>query len=93
MELALLGARSGVFPAFVWERGKGGTVKDCAQDAAERPPIEEFLGEQRRFAHLVGKDKVTGEAKVKPGQEENIAKLKGWVQSNVDRMYSLAALK
>ena len=93
VELALLGARSGVFPAFVWERGKGGTVKDCPQDAAERPDITEFLTEQRRFAHLVGKDKVTGEPKIKPGQEANMVKLKAWVQSNVDRMYSLAALK
>ncbi len=93
VELALLGARSGVFPAFVWEKGKGGSVKDCSLDASERPSIEQFLGEQRRFAHLVGKDKSTGEIKVKPGQEENIERLRGWVQSNVERMYSLAALK
>jgi pyruvate ferredoxin oxidoreductase beta subunit len=93
VELALLGARSGVFPAFVWERGKGGSVKDCSQDATERPTITEFLGEQRRFAHLVAKDKVTGEVKVRPGQEENIERLTAWVQSNVDRMYALAELR
>ena len=72
VELALLGARSGVFPAFVWERGKGGSVKDCPVEAAERPSIEQFLGEQRRFAHLVGKDKVTGEVKLKPGREKGL---------------------
>ena len=93
VELALLGARSGVFPAFVWERGKGGSVKDCPVEAAERPSIEQFLGEQRRFAHLVGKDKVTGEVKVKPGREKDVENLKLWVQSNVERMYSLAGLK
>ncbi len=63
-------------------------MKDCPQDASERPNITEFLGEQRRFGHLVGKDKVTGEVKVKPGQEENMAKRTAWVQGNVDRMYS-----
>jgi pyruvate/2-oxoacid:ferredoxin oxidoreductase beta subunit len=30
VEIALLGARSGVFPAFVWELGKGGSIKDAA---------------------------------------------------------------
>ena len=93
VELALLGARSGVFPAFVWERGKGGSVKDCPVEAAERPSIEQFLGEQRRFAHLVTKDKATGEAKVRPGREKDVENLKLWVQSNVERMYSLAGLK
>jgi pyruvate/2-oxoacid:ferredoxin oxidoreductase beta subunit len=93
VELALLGARSGVFPAFVWERGKGGSVKDCEPNAADRPSIEEFLAEQRRFGHLVRKDKDTGKPKIVAGQEENIEKLKTWVQSNVERMYGLAGLK
>jgi pyruvate ferredoxin oxidoreductase beta subunit len=93
VELALLGARSGVFPAFVWERGKGGSVKDCAREAAERPDILPFLGMQRRFAHLVVKDKVTGEVKPRPEREQDMARLREWVQSNVERMYSLAQLK
>ncbi|MFN8587023.1 MAG: thiamine pyrophosphate-dependent enzyme [Candidatus Eisenbacteria bacterium] len=93
VELALLGARSGVFPAFVWEKGKGGSVKDCSLDAAERPDVVDFLAMQRRFAHLVQRDKVTGEVKPKAGREQDIENLKGWVQSNVERMYSLANLK
>jgi len=93
VELALLGARSGVFPAFTWERGKGGAVKDCELDAAQRPSVVEFLAEQRRFAHLVRKDKDTGAPKIVPGQEENIERLKSWVQGNVERMYGLAGLK
>lgn len=93
VELALLGARCGVFPAFQWERGKGGSVKDCDLDAATRPSVVEFLAEQRRFAHLVRKDKVTGEPKIVPGQEENIERLKAWVQGNVERLYGLASLK
>lgn len=92
VELALLGARSGVFPPFVWERGKGGSVKDCSKVAAERPPVEEFLGAQRRFAHLVKKDPVTGKVTPKPGREEDLERLRGWVQSNVERCYALAQL-
>jgi len=43
VELALLGARCGVFPAFTWERGKGGKILDCPLAASERPAVEEFL--------------------------------------------------
>ena len=92
VELALLGARSGVFPPFVWERGKGGSVKDCSKNAAERPAIEEFLGAQRRFAHLVKKDPVTGKVTAKPGREADLERLRAWVQSNVERCYALAQL-
>jgi pyruvate/2-oxoacid:ferredoxin oxidoreductase beta subunit len=92
IELALLGARSGVFPPFVWEQGKGGSVKDCPREASQRPPIEEFLGAQRRFAHLVRKDAVTGAISARPGREADLEKLRAWVQSNVERVYSLAQL-
>jgi pyruvate/2-oxoacid:ferredoxin oxidoreductase beta subunit len=93
VELALLGARCGVFPAFVWERGKGGSVKDCPHDAPERPPVEEFLAAQRRFAHLVRRDKETGLPVVLPGREGDVAKLRTWVDGNVARLYRLAELK
>jgi len=93
VDLALLGARSGVFPAFVWERGTGGVIRDCDRDAALRAPVEEFLGRQRRFAHLVEKDDVTGTWRAKPGREEALASLRAWVQSNVERVYALAALR
>lgn len=93
MELALMGARSGVFPTFIWKRGEGGVVKDCAREAKDRPPVIEFLGAQRRFAHLVEKDKATGQPRVKPGHEQDLAKLEEWVQGNVERLYYLAELK
>jgi pyruvate/2-oxoacid:ferredoxin oxidoreductase beta subunit len=93
VELALLGARCGVFPAFVWERGTGGSVKDCARAAADRPPVEEFLAEQRRFAHLVRRDRETGRPLVLPGREDDVAKLRTWVDGNVERLYRLAELK
>ena len=92
VEIATLGARCGIFPTFVWERGKGGSVKDCAQDAQERPSIEEFLLAQRRFGHLVERDKETGAAKPKPGREQQLVDLRTWTQENVDRLYSLATL-
>lgn len=93
MKLAELGAQAGVYPAFVWERGKGGSVKDCARDAAERPAIEEFLGLQRRFAHLVKRDSASRRFVAREGREDDLSKLRDWVQANVERLYRLAELK
>lgn len=92
MELALLGARCGAFPAFVWEKGKGGTVKDCPRESEKRIGIETFLGKQRRFHHLVTKDEAGGYA-VRPGREGDFAQLSEWVQHNVDRLYQLGELR
>jgi pyruvate ferredoxin oxidoreductase beta subunit len=89
--LALLGAKTGAFPAFIWEKGKGGSVKDCSLDPAKRPPLEEFLGGQRRFNHLVKKE--NGSFVPRPGREDDIAKLRDWVQGNVERLYKLSELK
>jgi pyruvate ferredoxin oxidoreductase beta subunit len=93
IELALLGARAGVFPAFVWERGKGGKVVDCALAASERPTVEEFLGAQRRFTHLVQRVGTNGHYVPRPGREADVEKLRDWVQQNVERIYRLAELK
>jgi pyruvate ferredoxin oxidoreductase beta subunit len=93
IELALLGARSGVFPAFLWERGKGGSVKDCERDATARPRVTEFLGAQRRFQHLVEKDAERGGYRTRAGREPEMARLEEWVQGNVERLYRLAELR
>jgi pyruvate ferredoxin oxidoreductase beta subunit len=93
IDLALVGAQAGVFPAFIWRRGKGGSVKDCSRNAADRPAVEEFLGQQRRFAHLVQTDKATGKPMAKPGREKDLEGMKDWVQSNVERLYQLCELK
>lgn len=93
VELALLGARSGVFPAFVWERGKGGSIKDCSLDPKERPDVLEFLGMQRRFAHMVVRDKQTGEVKPRPEREADLERLREWVQHNVERLHGLGQLR
>lgn len=93
VRIAMLGAQSGVFPALVWERGRGGSVKDCALDAAERPPIEEFLGSQRRFHHLVQRDPETQRFVPRQGREADVERLRAWVQTNVERLYRLSELK
>lgn len=93
IRLATMGAQCGIFPAFVWEKGKGGSVKDCSLDAKERPPLENFLGMQRRFNHLVQKAPANGGYVVRPGREPQMEQLKEWTQSNVERLYRLAELK
>jgi pyruvate ferredoxin oxidoreductase beta subunit len=93
VELALQGARSGVFPAFVWERGKGGKVVDCPREAADRPAIEPFLAAQRRFQHLVRRNPETGEIAVRPRRAEVMERLHGIVQENVERLYRLAEMR
>jgi pyruvate ferredoxin oxidoreductase beta subunit len=92
VKLAEMGAQCGVYPAFVWEHGKGGSVKDCARDAADRPALEEFLGLQRRFHHLVMKHGANGGFTVRPGREAEVERLRAWTQSNVERLYKLADL-
>lgn len=88
-----LGAQVGVYPMFVWERGRGGSVKDCPREAADRPRLEDFLGTQRRFHHLVTRDAGRGAFVARPGQEETVARLREWTQRNVERLYALAELK
>jgi pyruvate/2-oxoacid:ferredoxin oxidoreductase beta subunit len=93
VKLATLGAQAGAYPVFTWEKGKGGSVKDCAREASDRPAIEEFLGLQRRFHHMVQKDPATGRFVARDGREADMEKLRAWVQSNVERLYRLAELK
>ncbi len=93
IQIATLGAQCGVFPAFTWEKGKGGSVKDCALDARERPALEEFLGIQRRFHHLVQRSGADGTYAVRPGKEAIVESLRAWTQGNVERLYKLAELK
>ncbi len=93
IELALLGAQCGVFPAFSWERGKGGKVLDCALEATERPAVEKFLGAQRRFHHLVQRDTANGGFVVRPEREAEVQRLREWTQGNVERLYRLAEMK
>ena len=92
IHLGEMGAQTGVYPAFVWERGKGGSVKDCALDPAQRPPLEEFLGLQRRFHHLVARKPEGGGFTARAGREDDLVQLKAWTQKNVERLYKLAEM-
>jgi len=67
-------------------------VMDCPVEAAERPPIEEFLAAQRRFQHLVRKHPETGKPEIRPGREADVEKVRAWAQGNVERLYKLAEL-
>jgi hypothetical protein len=68
-------------------------VKDCARDAAERPAIEEFLGSQRRFHHMVERNPASTGFTARQGREGDVERLRVWVQDNVERLYRLAELK
>ena len=68
-------------------------IEIAARDAAERPPIESFLGLQRRFHHLVRRDPADGSFVARPGAETELERMREWTQSNVERLYALADLK
>ena len=92
IHLGEMGAQTGVYPAFVWERGKGGSVKDCDLDPAQRPPLENFLGLQRRFHHLVMRKPEGSGFTARPGREDDLVQFKAWTQKNVERLYKLAEM-
>jgi len=93
IEMVLMGAKGGVYPTFVWKRGEGGKVVNCKREAKDRPSLEELLAAQRRFVHIVERDRKTGEARVKPGREAHFEAFRTWVQDKVERLYQLAEIK
>lgn len=92
VELAKMGASVGFSPGFIKEKGQKGSVKFVSRNPDERPPIEEFMGMQRRFDHLVMKDKTTGKIVVRPSAEKIMAQIKEAVQQYIDRLFKLAEL-
>jgi len=70
-----------------------GKIVDCKREAKDRPGVEEFLAAQRRFVHIIERDRKTGEVRVKPGREHHVEAFRTWVQDNVERLYHLAELK
>ncbi len=93
VKMAQLGCETGFFPCLMKERGKKGEVKFVESDPVKRPPIEEFMGPQRRFYHLVEKDKGTGAFKVRPGKEDTLAQVRDWLQKNLTTLHNLMALE
>lgn len=66
--LARLACETGFFPCFLKEQGKRAELKFVDLDPAKRPPIEAFMGRQRRFHHLIATDQ-EGKPSVRPGAE------------------------
>lgn len=89
-QLARLGCETGFFPCFTKEHGKVGEVKFVEPDVAKRPRIEDFMGPQRRFQHLVYKDPTTRAFTARPGFEATLDRIRDWIQSRLARLQHLA---
>ena len=78
---------------FVWERGKGGSVKDCPLDAADRPRSRTSSG--RSAASITWSCAIPSTAASSPARvrKRRWSRLKEWTQKNVERLYGLAELK
>ncbi|MBI2343696.1 MAG: hypothetical protein HYV02_05150 [Deltaproteobacteria bacterium] len=90
VHLAQLACETGFFPCYAKERGRPGELKFVELDATKRPPIEAFLGLQRRFQHLVRFNKATGTYDIRPGQEESVARIRDWIQHRLEQLQRLA---
>lgn len=80
MELARLACETGFFPCFIKSRQEAAQLKFVEIDPAKRPPVEDFMGPQRRFHHLVAKDPVSGSFKARPQKEAMVQQIRDWIQ-------------
>lgn len=87
--LARAGCATGFFPCFLKERGHPAELRHVALDPARRPPIESFMGPQRRFHHLVMADPTTGTYVARPGNEATLAAIRDGIDR---RLRTLAQL-
>ena len=51
---------------------------DCKREAKDRLILEEFLAAQRRFVHIIERDRKTGEIRIKPGREHHVEAFRTW---------------
>lgn len=86
IKLARLGCETGFFPCFMKEGKEKGEVKFVETESSKRPPIEEFMGLQRRFHHLVHKDPKTGQFQTRPGKEEVLQQIRDWIQNRIESL-------
>lgn len=93
VKLAQLSCETGFFPCLMKERGKKGELKFVEMDATKRPPIEDFMGPQRRFYHLVEKNKETGAFQARPGKEETVAHIRNWLQGRLASLNDLMQIE
>lgn len=92
VRLAQLACETGFFPCLMKERGKKGELKFVETDPAKRPPIEAFMGPQRRFYHLVEKNRETGAFQARPGMEETVTGVRDWLQKNLLTLQDLMSM-
>lgn len=90
--LARLGCETGFFPCFVKERGTPGAIKFMEPRAEDRPPIEQFMGPQRRFHHLIEQDPATGQFRARAGKEAAVARIREAVAARLASLQAVAAL-
>lgn len=91
--LAKLGCETGFFPCLMKERGKKGEIKFVETDPAQRPAIEEFMGPQRRFYHLIEKNKDTGRYQARAGKEDEVELIRNWLQERISTLTALMAVE
>ncbi|MBI2981219.1 MAG: hypothetical protein HYY44_02785 [Deltaproteobacteria bacterium] len=89
IELAKLASQSGLFPTFMKEKGKEGIMKHVAPDSTRSQKLLNFLGEQRRFHHLVRKNK-EGIPSPLPGREKELKTIEEWIEKNLKSLNRLA---
>lgn len=92
IKLAKLSAEVGLFPCFLKEKGQKGAVKFVSRVPEERPALEEFMGPQRRFQHLVTTDKETGKFVIRPQAQKWMEQMRSSVQGGLDRLFKIAEL-
>lgn len=88
-ELGQLGSKTGLFPNFRKRAGQPGELKHVPD---KRVPVEEFLVLQRRFEHLVKRDRETGKPAIVKGREAQVAAIQAYADRNVERLKRLALL-
>ncbi|MBI2345412.1 MAG: hypothetical protein HYV03_00670 [Deltaproteobacteria bacterium] len=87
--LARLGCETGFFPCFLKEEGRPGQLKFVELDPGKRPAIEEFMGPQRRFHHLVRKSPETGSFEARPGREQIFSQIRASIQQRLESLTRL----
>lgn len=93
VKMAQLGCETGFFPCMMKERGKKGEIKFVELDPGMRPPVEDFMGPQRRFYHLVEKNKETGMFQTRAGKEEDVQLIRNWIHDRLTSLNALMALE
>jgi pyruvate ferredoxin oxidoreductase beta subunit len=86
-QLGKLASQTGLFPCFRKRKDQPGEIKHVPEKG-RRPPVELFLGGQRRFEHMVRL--VDGTPAVVPGHEAELSAVQAYADRNVERLGRIA---